>query len=325
MKLTCADPTCERAPMRERDSQRWCMWHPDQTAPDIDLISGKLRGPDGKPKKEPSPSEILRPSDELTVVRRPTYRAPGRVTIGPAPADGICTDPACDRPYRHRGVHATAKTEEQAPTDGLCPVEHCDRPWRHRGVHRKPQTTAPAQPRRTWSNTSKSSAPSGRQPNPVDATDAIRRYQDGEGLHALAADLHIGANTLRQLLRDHDIRIRSRGEVITPRDSHARPLDIDRCLELYAAGHTSTQIARELQVKTTRVQNALRAAGALRPPGGRPPGAGAVNSVRLKLGPDTSAAVRRRAAHLGVPIGHYLRDLVLADLTTAGVQLEQAS
>lgn len=268
MKLTCADPTCERAPMRTRDGQRWCMWHPDQKAPEIDLLSGKLRGPNGKPK-EPKQSEILRPSSELAA--RPAYRTPGRVT------------PA-----------ARTTAPDDAPADSPRPPR----------VGRR----IPLGPR-----------------NPVDQADAARRYLDGEPLFTLAADLHIGVNTLRRILTDQGVTLRKRGQVITPRDSHARPLDVQQCLDLYEAGHTTTQIAKQLRVATNRVQNALRVAGVLRPPGGRPPGAGAVNSVRLKLGADLSDQVRLRAAALGQPISHYLRDLVLADLTAAGIDLEQAS
>jgi hypothetical protein len=309
MKLTCADTTCERPPMRERNGQRYCMWHPDQTAPDLDLLTGKLRGPDGKPKKDPKPSEILRPSSDRPTRRtRPSYRAPGRV---------ITRQPAAE-----------------APTDGLCSTDGCDRPWKHRGPHRKPKPT-PAEvaqtyahatahvdqieqqepQTRTWSNTPKTAGRGGRKPNPLDPVEAARRYQNGEGLFALAADLHVGANTLRRALADQGVQLRKRGDVIGTRGPTPTPINPEQVRRLYVdQGLTTVQIASQLHVKTSRIQDLLRQLGLLRPPGGRHPGAGGVNSVRLKLGADLSQQVRLRAASLGQPIGHYLRDLVLADL-----------
>lgn len=113
-KLTCADRNCERAPMRTRDGQRYCMWHPGQTAPAIDLLSGRLRGPDGKPKRDAPTSDIPRLLNEgQERAGRPGYRVPGRVRTpqpggSDAPADGSCPADRCTRPYRHRGVHAVA-------------------------------------------------------------------------------------------------------------------------------------------------------------------------------------------------------------------------
>jgi hypothetical protein len=305
MKLTCADTTCERPPMRERNGQRYCMWHPDQTAPDIDLLTGKLRGPDGKPKKEPKPSEILRPSSDCPSRRtRPSYRAPGRVITRPpaveAPADGICTTDGCDRPWKHRGPHRKPTPAEVAQTyaDAAARVDQT-----------QPQT---------WSNAATSTRSRGRRPNPFDPAEAARRYQEGEPLFTLAAELHIGVATLHRALAGQGVQLRKRGEVIGTRGPAPTPIDPEQVRRLYIdQGLTTVQIASQLHVKTSRIQDLLRQLGLLRPPGGRHPGAGAVNSVRLKLGADLSQQVRLRAASLGKPIGHYLRDLVLADLAQA--------
>lgn len=67
-KLLCADVQCERLGVRTRDGQRYCLYHPDQVAPDMDPLTGKLRQPEKATplrrakKAEPAP-----------------YRAPGRV------------------------------------------------------------------------------------------------------------------------------------------------------------------------------------------------------------------------------------------------------
>lgn len=222
------------------------------------------------------------------------------------PADGICLQPGCDRPWKHRGRHVQPKPDRPTPIDVATAYDQA--------AELVDQTATDTPAPRKWSNAKPAAGRGGRQPNPFDPADAARRYLDGEPLFTLAADLHIGAATLRRALTEQGVQLRKRGQVITPRDSHARPLDVQQCLDLYATGHTSTQISRQLGVKTGRVQEVLRVAGVLRPPGGRPPGAGAVNSVRLKLGADLSDQVRLRAAALGKPISHYLRDLVLADL-----------
>ena len=295
--------------------------------------------PDERPVVDLMPAGLRHLAPVSAPISPPQTRAP-KVTPAPPPADGICPTDGCHRPYKHRGVHSQPRTETTPPADGICQQPGCDRPWKHRGRHAQPKpdrptpadataaydqaselvdqaaTDTPAAPRK-WSNTKPTTARGGRQPNPFDPADAARRYLDGEPLFTLAADLHIGANTLRRALTDQGVQLRKRGEVITPRDSHARPLDVQQCLDLYATGLTTTDISRQLGVKTSRVQHVLRVAGVLRPPGGRAPGAGAVNSVRLKLGADLSDQVRLRAAALGKPISHYLRDLVLDDLAAA--------
>lgn len=307
MKLTCADPNCDRAPMRARDGQRWCMWHPDQSAPQIDLLSGKLRGPNGKPKKDFKPSEILRPSAEVAerAARRP------RATVARAP-----------------------RPQQPAPADGLCPA--CPLPWRHRGRH----STA------------------------LDAAEAARRYQAGEGLFSLAAALHVGANTLRKALHDQGVTLRSRGDVIGTRGVPPTPLDETEVRRLYAAGHTTVEIGRSLGARGTRVADILRAHGELRAPGhraaprpatdlprrdrparlpreqrtgicpqplcGKADGHGGAHhtgwteQVVTKVTPDTDTAMRAWAAELDQSVSEYLRSLIHADLAAQG-RLEQAS
>jgi hypothetical protein len=98
---TCSDPACQRPQVRTREGLRWCMFHPDQQPPDVDPISGKLRGPNGKPKGDPKPSEILRPSSAAG------YRAPGRVATRPRPAP---TTPAAQT--GHRGAPHAGWTEQ---------------------------------------------------------------------------------------------------------------------------------------------------------------------------------------------------------------------
>lgn len=187
------------------------------------------------------------------------------------------------------------------------------------------EQTASAEPTpRKWSNTTPA-ARRGRQPNPFDPAEAARRYLEGEPLFTLAGELHIGVNTLRRALLEQGVQIRKRGEVIGTRGPAPTPIDPDVVRRLYLdEGLNTVQIAGRLHVKSQRVQDLLRQLGILRPPGGRHPGAGAVNSVRLKLGPDLSAQVRLRASALGKPIGHYLRDLVLADLIADVTARDQA-
>lgn len=176
----------------------------------------------------------------------------------------------------------------------------------------------------SWHNKATNPGRGGRRRNPIDPADAARRYRDGEGLFPLAADLHVGVKTLREVLAGQGVQLRKRGDVIGTRGPGATPIDPDECQRLYASGLNTTQIARQLHVKTNRVQTLLRELGVLRPPGGRPPGAAALNAVRLKLTREESAAVRLRAATLGQPINHYLRGLVLADLATTGSAEEVA-
>lgn len=299
---TCAgsttEPHCDRAVMRWRDGLGYCMWHPGEEPPALDPKTGRpiAATPPPRPKK---PATTEAPAQ---------YRAPGRVITAPRadtpppPEDGLC--PYCKgdaRPYRHQGRHTKAKAipapreprpprptkpTEQPPADGLCRTDRCRKTWKHRGAHS----------------------------NPVDPVEAARRYQEGEGLFSLAADLHIGSRTLRELLLEQGVTLRKRGDVIGVRGQGPRPIDGQVCEQMYASGLNTTEIARQLQVRSTRVQQVLRDLGVLRPPGGRPPGAGALNSVRLKLTQDESRAVRVRAAELGVPINAYLRRLVLDDL-----------
>lgn len=305
---TCAgsttEPHCERAVMRWRDGHGYCMWHPGEEPPALDAKTGR-------PIAATPPPRAKKPASEMPA----PYRAPGRVVTTPRgdtpapPEDGLC--PYCQgdpRPYRHQGRHTKAKAiplpreprpprpakpVEQPPADGLCRTDRCRKTWKHRGAHS----------------------------NPVDPAEAARRYQEGEGLFGLAADLHIGSATLRTILHEQGVALRKRGDVIGGRGPAPRPIDADLCQQMYADGLNTAEIARQLQVKSSRVQQLLRDLGVLRPPGGRPPGAGALNSVRLKLTQDESRAVRIRAAELGVPINAYLRRLVLDDLAQPAEQV----
>lgn len=58
--------------------------------------------------------------------------------------------------------------------------------------------------------------------------------------------------------------LRSRGEVVGPRGVPPRPFDVDEAVRLYQDGMTSAQVARQLGVKGSRVQDALRDRGVLR-------------------------------------------------------------
>jgi len=75
VKLTCTNRDCDRTRVRQRPHPDgsgpawWCQYHPDEPAPAMDMISGKLRGPDGKAKPDVRP--------------QPAYRAPGRVIEPP--------------------------------------------------------------------------------------------------------------------------------------------------------------------------------------------------------------------------------------------------
>lgn len=44
---TCADVTCDRAAIRTRQDQRWCLYHPDAQPPAIDPKTGKPIGREG--------------------------------------------------------------------------------------------------------------------------------------------------------------------------------------------------------------------------------------------------------------------------------------
>lgn len=316
---SCTDVECERAVVRYRDGLGYCLFHPEAEPPVIDPKTGN-----------PVVTTPLRPAKPPTKAARPAgYRAPGRV-VEQAPDDGMCQTDGCGRPWRHRGVHTqpkppkvprprTAKPSpdevaasygdaadlvqrrapvEVAPADGRCTSRPgCVKPWRHLGRHT----------------------------NGFDPAEAARRYLDGEGLFPLAADLHIGVKTLREALAAEGVELRHRGDVIGRRGPAPTPIDPEECQRLYASGVNTTDIARQLHVKTNRVQALLRELGVLRPPGGRPPGAAALNSVRLKLTREESAAVRLRAAQLGQPINHYLRRLVLTDLAVARELNEEIS
>jgi hypothetical protein len=105
-----------------------------------------------------------------------------------------------------------------------------------------------------------------RRGAPVDEEEAVRRYTEGAGLFELAAELHIGANRLRAILRQYDVPIRGRGQVVGQRGAGARPFDVDEAVRLYEGGLDSAQVARQLGVSGVRVQDALRDRGVLRRP-----------------------------------------------------------
>jgi hypothetical protein len=310
----CAATECERSVVRYRDGAGYCLFHPDAQPPVIDPQTG--RPVVEKPLRA---SKAAKPKPVVDPPAAP-YRAPGRVVERSAPSkptpgevaaaydsaaeqaarialpsDGPCPQEGCGRPARHRGRHAQPKPHrpprparpprpiEQRPADGRCTTAGCLRPWKHKGPHSKP----------------------------LDVDEAVRRYTGGEGLFDLAADLHVAHKRLRQLLVDAGVRIRGRGEVIGTRGPEPRPIDVDECTRLYATGMTARAIAEQLGVKARRVYDVLRAQGVLGPPGGREPGPGSLNAVRLKLTPDETAAVRGRAAALGLSMNQYLRGLVL--------------
>jgi hypothetical protein len=177
------------------------------------------------------------------------------------------------------------------PADGLCTVvPGCGGRWRHAGRH-----------------TPK-----------LDPADVAGRYEAGESLSALAVSLRVGQQRIRDALAAAGVPLRQRGQVITDRASHARPIDVEECTRLYLEQRMDTRaISKHLRVKARRVQDVLRAAGVLKPPGGREPGPGSLNAVRLKLTPAETIAVRGRASQLGLSMNAYLRGIVLADLTPA--------
>lgn len=250
MKLTCADPACERAPMRERDGRRWCMYHPDQPAPDIDLVSGKLRGPDGKPKPgsialeptRPRRRQAPRPTKPPAPRRRPVQPSAAAAPSRPTPADvADAYDAAADRVLQ-------AELDQLEATDPAVAAAAASYDRAVDSLRARP--TPAGRP--------------GRQPTPIDEADAALRYQAGEGLGALAADLHIGVVRLRQILAAHDVPVRSRGDVLGQRGRPPRPIDEDECERLYREGLNSHEVARRLGVKQRRVTAVLRGRGALR-------------------------------------------------------------
>lgn len=258
MKLTCADSACDRAPMRERDGQRWCMYHPEQPAPDMDMLSGRLRGPDGKPKPQPVRSNSARRRQAPKPAAVPTPRrrsARPAATVGlpvesrPSPAEvEEAYEQAADRVLQ-------AELEDLERTD---PVVAAAAASYDAAVDRILTRPAPPAPRR------------GRPPSPVDAAEAARRYQDGEGLQALAADLHVGVPRLREILVGHGVKIRSRGDVLGQRGPLPRPIDEDECERLYREGLNSHEVARRLRVRQARVIAVLRSRGVLRAQPGSP-------------------------------------------------------
>jgi hypothetical protein len=286
---TCAEPTCDRPQIRSRNGQRWCMFHPDQTAPSVDMLSGKLRTPDKNPRLKPSKAQPKAPK----VVG---YRVPGRVATAP-----------------------TVPVQKQP-----CTVEPCTRLAPHAGRHNTPKAPTPAKPPASHLPVSRRTAASGlKTPSPAkrlttDPTDIARRYLAGGRLNDLATDLGIGKARLKQILRNEDIRIRNRGEVVGQRGPTPKPLDTAALELLYAAGNNTSQVARHLGVKSGRVTTHLRNQGLLRLAANAR--TEATQDIRLRLEADLCNAITRHLPTIGHRyLTQYIRDLVLTDLATAGV------
>lgn len=150
MTATCADPECPRPRVRKRGDQWWCSWHPDQSAPSLDLLSGKVRDPKDPSKVKPqrAPRAARRDPDlglqrELEQMERtdpavaaaaasydatvdsilarppaaepdPAYRAPGRVV--PAANPTLCRK-GCGKPAGHLGRCPKPRTAKPEPVE----------------------------------------------------------------------------------------------------------------------------------------------------------------------------------------------------------------
>jgi hypothetical protein len=294
MKPTCADPTCTRSIVRQREGQWWCSWHPNQTAPNMDMLSGKIRDPKDPRKEAPRVTAVKKPRTHRTT------RAPKPLET--APADGLCLQPGCHRPYRHGGRHGQPQAPREPITLGPCPTQGCRRLWPHTGKHALKPAALPAIHHRAV----------------VDHEDAARRYSGGARLYDLSAELGIGVARLRRILQDQGVTIRNRGEVI---DSSSRnpgkPLDTHTLELLYATGNDTRDVARHLGVKNIRVTEHLRQAGLLRPPANAR--ATGYSDLRLRLEPGIYEAIQTHMTSLGHQyVTHYITELIHADLSCAG-------
>jgi hypothetical protein len=285
---TCAEPTCQRPQIRSRNGQRWCMFHPDQTAPSVDPLSGKLRTPDKNARLKPSKPQPKAPK----VVG---YRAPGRFEAAP-------TVPVPKQP---------------------CTVGPCTRLAPHAGRHNTPKPPPATKPPATRATKTNRAATCPKTPVPAktltaDPADIARRYLAGGRLNDLAADLGIGNARLKQILRNEDVRIRNRGEVVGQRGPTPKPLDTAALELLYAAGNNTSQVARHLGIKSSRVTTHLRNQGLLRLAASAR--TEATQDIRLRLEADLCNAITRHLPTIGHRyLTQYIRDLVLTDLATAGV------
>lgn len=308
--IGCSAPSCNRAAVRTRDGQRWCMYHPDSVAPPIDLISGKLRDPKDPTKPKAAIVAKRRPrrgdtaahvdfADLIDTVLPPAAGERLDVTVlaaelertnpvaAPDPVDSASDPGLIPRPTRRPSTAFRPLPSRPAP-DGPCPTPGCSRPHRH----------------------------GGRCPIVVDEQEFAQRYLAGERLFDLAAAFHIGVARARTILRTQGVTIRPRGARIDDTSGrHAAPLDVEECRRLYATGLDTREVAFRLGVRTSRVADQLTADGLLRPAASCH--VGPVVDVRVKLTEAESGACRARADQLGIPLAQYLRRLIEADLRTA--------
>lgn len=240
--------------MREREGQRWCMYHPDQTAPDMDLISGKLRGADGKPKERglaivspPARSRPRRAAKPTKAPAAPRVRRQAVVDVELPPEPKPSPVEAAEAYDVAGDLVLQAELEELERTDPTVAAAAASYDAMADRIRTRP--APPVRPPRS--------------PD-IDPLEAARRYQAGEGLASLATDLHIGVTRLRKVLAEQGVQIRSRGDVIGQRGALPRPIDEDECERLYREGMNSHEVARHLRVKQSRVRAVLRKRGVLR-------------------------------------------------------------
>jgi transposase len=90
--------------------------------------------------------------------------------------------------------------------------------------------------------------------------EAVRLYEDGKSLNAVAALLAVSNNTVRKWLMKADIQRRS----IAASGSLAKapdPLDVERAVKAYRAGRPARAVAAMAGVSKATVQRWLAAAG----------------------------------------------------------------